>query len=135
MTFFKTYKVQYEEASAEVTSLKKLNEELVAKVASLEKINGDLASKSVEQLISKEDLDKLTSEHAEYINKHTELEAKLKEMESSKVDADEMASVKAEAVLATVGIDKPFVAAEDKDETDSVLKFVNGFGGRTVFKK
>jgi cell division protein FtsB len=128
---FKTYKVQYESAVAENEGLKKQVKDLTDKIALLE----EASKQTVAPLITKEDLDKLTKEHAEFVNKNTELETKIKEMESAKADVDELASVKAEALLATVGVEKPVVAAEDRDESDSVVKFVNGYGGRTVFKK
>lgn len=119
---FKTYKTQYEEASAEVASLKKLNDELTEKVTSLEKLNAELSAKTVEQLISKEDLDKLNLEHATLSQEKSELVAKVTTLEKEKVDVEELASKQAALILAEVGIKKPFVAKSSETvESDNVF--------------
>ena len=147
---FKTYKTQYEEASAEVASLKKLNTELTEKVTQLEKVNAELSSKSSEQLISKEDLDKLMKEHADANTlvstlqtekavtntKIEELTKQIAELTNNQKDVEELAAKQAQAILATVGVEKPFVVSEDVDGNTSVLKFKNGASATfQTFKK
>lgn len=137
---FKTYKTQYEEASAEVASLKKLNGELTEKVTSLEKLNSELSAKTVEQLISKEDLDKLMNENTE-ANKLVEslklegeksastikeLTTKFDELKAKQSDIDELVARETQSVLASVGIDRPFVVSEAADESSTVMTFKSG---------
>lgn len=121
MNFFKTYKAQYEETLAELTSTKKQMQELSDKVTALENTNKELAGKVSEQLISKEDLDKLVTEHATFAKANLELTSTVESLKSEMKTSEEIGSRKAQEILASIGVKAPLAVKPDNGANGNAI--------------